>query len=33
MFAIIETKGVTHIAIHVPADGAAERWAALANML
>jgi hypothetical protein len=33
MFALIETKGATHIAIHLPAEKLAASSAALANML
>lgn len=33
MFALIETKNATHIAIHIPADKAAASLPALANML
>lgn len=33
MFALIETNGATHIAIHIPADGADKSLPALARML
>ena len=33
MFALIETKGATHIAIHIPAEKAHESMPALAKML
>lgn len=33
MFAIIETNGASHIAIHVPSEGAEKSLPALANML
>lgn len=33
MYALIETKGATHIAIHVPAEKAAEALPAVARML